>query len=88
MGYPSKDGPAAVGYTQQRLPEETKTRGDGFWEGCAPPPMGYPSKDDPTAVGYPQQRVPEETTSRGDGFWKGCSKEMNRCIVDGLAQHS
>ena len=33
MGYPSKDGPAAVGYTQQRLPEETKTRGDGFWEG-------------------------------------------------------
>ncbi|KAH1051657.1 hypothetical protein AAZX31_08G168900 [Glycine max] len=34
MGYPSKDGPAAVGYTQQRLPEETKTRGDGFWEGC------------------------------------------------------
>ena len=27
IGYPSKDGPAAVGYPQQRVPEETKTRG-------------------------------------------------------------
>ncbi|KAG4947575.1 hypothetical protein JHK87_043582 [Glycine soja] len=33
IGYPSKDGPAAAGYPQQRVPEETKTRGDGFWEG-------------------------------------------------------
>ncbi|KAL2331103.1 hypothetical protein Fmac_018684 [Flemingia macrophylla] len=34
MGYPSQDGPAAVGYPQQRVPEETKSRGEGFWEGC------------------------------------------------------
>ncbi|TKY49369.1 hypothetical protein E2542_SST26799 [Spatholobus suberectus] len=34
MGYPSKDGPAAVGYPQQRVPEETTSRGDGFWKGC------------------------------------------------------
>ncbi|KAG4957951.1 hypothetical protein JHK82_043786 [Glycine max] len=27
IGYPSKDGPAAAGYPQQRVPEETKTRG-------------------------------------------------------------
>ncbi|CAJ1958083.1 unnamed protein product [Sphenostylis stenocarpa] len=34
MGYPSKDDPAAVGYPQQRVPEETTSRGDGFWKGC------------------------------------------------------
>ncbi|XP_014500656.1 cysteine-rich and transmembrane domain-containing protein WIH1 [Vigna radiata var. radiata] len=33
MGYPSKDEPAAVGYPQ-RVPEETTSRGDGFWKGC------------------------------------------------------
>ncbi|CAJ1958080.1 unnamed protein product [Sphenostylis stenocarpa] len=32
MGYPSKDG--SVGYPQQRVPEETTSRGDGFWKGC------------------------------------------------------
>jgi len=31
MGYPSKDG--SVGYPQQRVPEETTSRGDGFWKG-------------------------------------------------------
>ncbi|KAG5000463.1 hypothetical protein AAZX31_08G169200 [Glycine max] len=34
MGYPSKDDPTAVGYPQQRVPEETTSRGDGFWKGC------------------------------------------------------
>ena len=33
MGYPSKDDPTAVGYPQQRVPEETTSRGDGFWKG-------------------------------------------------------
>lgn len=33
MGYPSKDGPEAVGYPRQRVSEETKSRGEGFWEG-------------------------------------------------------
>jgi len=31
MGYPSKDG--SVGYSQQMVPEETTSRGDGFWKG-------------------------------------------------------
>ncbi|XP_020233431.1 cysteine-rich and transmembrane domain-containing protein B [Cajanus cajan] len=34
MGYPSKDDPAVVGYPQQRVRQETKSRGEGFWEGC------------------------------------------------------
>ncbi|XP_027342770.1 cysteine-rich and transmembrane domain-containing protein B-like isoform X1 [Abrus precatorius] len=34
MGYPSKDGPTAEGYPQQRVPEQTTSRGDGFWKGC------------------------------------------------------
>ncbi|KAL2581941.1 hypothetical protein AAZV13_15G212300 [Glycine max] len=34
MGYPSKGDPTAVGYPQQRVPEETTSRGDGFWKGC------------------------------------------------------
>ena len=33
MGYPSKGDPTAVGYPQQRVPEETTSRGDGFWKG-------------------------------------------------------
>ncbi|XP_057458865.1 protein CYSTEINE-RICH TRANSMEMBRANE MODULE 9-like [Lotus japonicus] len=32
MGYPSKDG--SEGNFQQRVPEETTSRGDGFWKGC------------------------------------------------------
>ena len=31
MGYPSKDGPVA--YPQQSDPEQTTSRGDGFWKG-------------------------------------------------------
>ncbi|KAJ1430746.1 Cysteine-rich transmembrane CYSTM domain [Sesbania bispinosa] len=34
MGYPSKDGPQGEGYPQQRVPEQTTSRGDGFWKGC------------------------------------------------------
>jgi len=33
MGYPTKDGPAE-GYPNQRIPDQTTTRGDGFWKGC------------------------------------------------------
>jgi len=33
MGYPSKDEPATVGYPPQRVPEETRSKGDGFWKG-------------------------------------------------------
>ncbi len=32
MGYPSKDG--SEGYPQQRIPDQTTSRGDGFWKGC------------------------------------------------------
>ncbi|KAK7334982.1 hypothetical protein VNO80_26751 [Phaseolus coccineus] len=34
MGYPSKDEQTTVGYPQQRVPEETRSKGDGFWKGC------------------------------------------------------
>ncbi|CAL5199130.1 unnamed protein product [Lathyrus oleraceus] len=29
MGYPSKDGSE-----EQRIPDQTTSRGDGFWKGC------------------------------------------------------
>ncbi|MQL41497.1 hypothetical protein EI012_26680 [Escherichia coli] len=32
MGYPTKDGPS--GYPQQSVPDQTTSRGDGFWKGC------------------------------------------------------
>ncbi|XP_045804517.1 cysteine-rich and transmembrane domain-containing protein B-like [Trifolium pratense] len=32
MGYPSKDG--SEGYPQQRIQDQTTSRGDGFWKGC------------------------------------------------------
>jgi len=32
MGYPSKDG--SQGYPQQGIPDQTTSRGDGFWKGC------------------------------------------------------
>ncbi|KAJ9562566.1 hypothetical protein OSB04_007726 [Centaurea solstitialis] len=33
VGYPMKDGSAAVG-SQNQVPVETRSRGDGFWKGC------------------------------------------------------
>ncbi|KAG5000462.1 hypothetical protein JHK87_021534 [Glycine soja] len=88
MGYPSKDGPAAVGYTQhkdfQRKPKpgvmDFERNVTAYPAGAQsnlaapPPPVGYPTKDDLPS----QQNVPVKTTTRGGGFWSGCCTAL-RC---------